>query len=139
MKTFYYLVGLLLFVASCQGVDGECESPRFSPNEISLNNTDTTIVIKSSNNLEWNFCCFMSNGMELGIYENENGDTQDKFHGQDVVEEGWFRVEKIDSKTIRITLQKTTEERDLSFLLFRGNCLQEISITQQATPVETNQ
>ncbi len=144
---FNYLISMFLLFASCERIEGGGEATKFSPSEIVLDNTNTSITIKSSNNIEWAFNHFDfdfdssiyppgdidSIEESLLKYEYEEGKEQN-FYNVIAVEFDWFRVEKIDNQTIQIFLKKTTEDRSFSFCTFSGNPFQRISVTQKATP-----
>lgn len=145
MKIFNYLISILLLFASCERIDGGGEATKFSPSKIELDNTNTSITIKSCNNIEWAFNYFdfdfsiyppeerISIAESLLTYDYEEGKEQNMYNAI-AVEYDWFRVEKIDNQTIKISLEKTTEDRSFSFCTFSGNPFQEISVTQKATP-----
>lgn len=144
MKLYYYLIALL-FLASCEGVDGTGEATSFYPTQILLNNTDTVITIKDQKNLDWSFH-YVNTHSEynppldtaeyalLNTYHTYNKYGEESKSNIVTIESSWFRVVKVDSQTIRISVSKTSRNRKFSFDVFRGNPRQLITVWQKADP-----
>ena len=135
-KSFLLLLLLSILSFSC-AVEGESESPQFDPAELTLSNkAHNTLILKSKNNVAWWFYSVRINDQLINIKdltvsylgeEDKTGYSIIKFEGE------WFSVSKKDSQTIEITLTENSDdaERRLSFLAYRGNSWQEITVVQQ--------
>lgn len=137
MKILNLFVLISLAFCSCEGIDGESEPPRFKPSEITFSYKSDSIVIKSSNKVEWWFDSFQSDGEYIAdsslIYRYEKGKEEWIWNVVEVEGE-WFTLKKINNRTIRIFVKETTKTRNFSFLAYRGNSWQEITVIQYAKP-----
>ena len=141
-KVTLFLLMICLSYSCKEAVDGESEPPKFQ-NLIIFDKEGGTKTITAKNNVDWCFNYFYIDNQYVWLYpDNQNVlleelnltylDDSDKIWDVYKVQNDWFSVERIDYRTIRITVSKTDKFREFSFDCYRGNSSTKINVVQQS-------
>ena len=139
-KVTLFLLMICLSYSCKEAVDGESEPPKFQ-NLVIFDKEGGTQTITAKNNVKWWFDYFYIDNQYVPYYTQDVPseelnltylDDSDKIQDVYKVQNDWFSVERIDYRTIRITVSKTDKFREFSFDCYRGNSSTKINVVQQS-------
>lgn len=117
MRTYISII--LLLLCACNGVSGDCNPPRFSPEFVTFEKGATTKILKSSNNVVWSFDRIKIDGQNVDMpYDVRSTEITGT----------WFKLKKIDGRNVEVSVTDTSVAKTLSFEFFAGNCSQTITV-----------
>lgn len=134
---FFTNLMILFILFSCKSIDGECEPPEFKSPSVVFDSNGGERILKSTNDVSWWLYGLTINNRMVPWPWEEDSSLKISYENPDQpssiikIEGAWFTIEKVDNKTIKIKVDKTTESRNLSFEAYRGNCWQAISVNQE--------